>query len=501
MPSPATKKKTKANADQEEKRAIVYDEIKVRIAAKDPPFEDPLTVAQAKEMLGWEELPKESEDHTLLDALGTKVRLNRNHRNRPFDRKRAMQYAQEILNLRFAPKGPNLETIVVGKYGSVTSGQHRGVGLVLAGQIWAGAHRGKKEDQSAHWKENWSSEPTIDTLVAYGADESMETLRTYDNVKPRTVADVLFSDERMFGTYKPKERVKLCRMADYAVRFLWSRTGRGLDAYTPTQTNSESADWMDLHPTVKQAVLHIAEENKGTPPPLSVYLSPGALAGLMYLMATSGADSRGYALATPKREMRSERASFLKFEERAPGHGDYTWWDMASEFFVSLNSQAKSDQSMGPVRYCTRSGKNGATDYIFAHGEGAGSASERVAVLILAWKAFVAKEEITQDTLQLSYKEDGTLDTWPQLDGIDVGDPNKPEDEPEPTEEEIAEGKAQIKEENGHGNGEDKAEKKRKQREKIISDRAAKSKAKEEAASSLDEDIDRVQEEDEESSE
>ena len=173
----ASKGKSKPTEDLNEKgRKVVYPELTIRPLSGD----NRLYAEQAKELLGWTPLGQEEKGHyTLLDAMGNRVRCVNNDRNRPFDESHARKLAQDILNGHWKLNG---ESIIVGKTGLILSGQHRLAALVYAWQLWGSTAQGN------HWSSKWEQEPSIETLLVCGIDESPEVTRTLDNVKPRILS-------------------------------------------------------------------------------------------------------------------------------------------------------------------------------------------------------------------------------------------------------------------------------------------------------------------------
>lgn len=378
----------------------------------------PITCSQAKQMLGWETEEeyalriceglgeKEAEkakakakfgdDYLLTDQLGQKVRCHLNDHNRPFTDAWARTLAQDILNgnWRF-----NMENIIIGKYGHVLSGQHRLVGLVLAGQIWA------DEKYRYHWEELWPEEPVIESCVAFGADETQEYTRTLDNVKPRTLTDVVYS----MGLFKDKklkttDQVKLSKMLDHAVRFLWHRTGASANAFAPRRTHSESLDFIERHKKLLSAVRHIYEEYIADWQGRGKLFSPGYASGLLYLMGSSSSDLDIYRNADPPSEKQ------LKWDN----------WERACEFWTIVHQI--DNNNLKAVRE--------AIGYLQdADTLRGGTWQEKTAIVVKAWKLFVQKYDVTRKDLKLSYEKDGDgkpirLDECPTVGGIDIGDPD-----------------------------------------------------------------------------
>src|SRR6185369_6746225 len=350
-----------------------------------------INVELAKKLLGWEEETdqvKFGPDYLLIDEAGRKIRCTNNTHNRPLTEGWARTLGQDILkrNWRF-----NCENIIVGRTGLILSGQHRLIGLILAAQIWAGA-------QKDHWLPLWPEEPTIRSLIAFGCDESPDITRTHDNVKPRSLSDVLFADEQMFGSLKKEDRTRLCRMIDYAVKFLWDRTGEKNDAYAPRRTHSEALDFIQRHPRIVRAVKHIYEEDQEKA--ISKFISPGTASGLLYLMGASATNGDDY---------RSEDQSSEK-------KIDWKLWEKATDFWVLMSS---GSPELIEVRHALAAlyGEDG--------DGGGGTISERIAIIGKAWKEFAFGGAVTEANLRLNYvtDEDGIkhLKESITFGGIDLG--------------------------------------------------------------------------------
>lgn len=365
-------------------REVIYPEVEVSIAFGP----DAITAQQAKDLLGWEE--SEGADGSILtDENGKRIRCTNNANNRPFAEGWSRTLAQDILNRHWKPNG---ETIVIGKTGRVLSGQHRLIGLVLAAQIWAGP-------QKHHWQEKWDDEPTIESIIVFGIDEAGSTTRTLDNVKPRDLKDVLFTDEETFGTVKGNDREKLCRMLDYSIRLLWEHTGAKDDAYTPRRTHSEALDFIDRHAKTKKVVKHMFDEDKDRA--VSNLLSPGYASGLLYLMSAANSDGDVY------RNMDSPSEKKV----------DWTMHEKAREFWVLLTS---GNPSLKGIRYAL-------AEISGVGGTGNVSVPEVKAVITLGWKVYLEKGSVDDGDIDVEamYKtnEDGikVLKAAPDVGGIDLG--------------------------------------------------------------------------------
>jgi hypothetical protein len=404
---PALKEKSKKKQQAEANLPVVYEKLEIKLYDD----EQPLTVEVAKQLLGWEQETDEikfGQDYTLTDENDLKIRCRNNSRNRPFDEQHSRQLAQDMLNHHWRFNG---ETIVVGRCGSVISGQHRLIGLVLAEQRRTSDHESPSgETYADHYKQAWKAPVTIQALVVLGVDESPETLRTLDNVRPRTLADVLYT-QNTFARFKNKERAILCRMLDYAVRLLWQRTGAYDDPYSPKRTHSEALDFIERHKKVAEAVKHIYEENDKSNG-IGKILSPGSAAGLLYLMGACSSGGEPYhAEPHPSEKL-----------------VDFEHWDKAAEFWVELNAASLGAGGKRLAAVIEALGKVGdATETP----EQPRSPRETAAILIKAWHRFMAGSKVTLETImpKTAKDEDGNrvLDETCLVGGIDLGDMKKRE--------------------------------------------------------------------------
>jgi len=378
VPKKHVPKVPKKHVPSSAKRSLIYPEVSVSICTG----HDSLTCDQAVQLMGWvseSTSVKFHDDYLFKDDNGAKVRCTNNCKNRPFDESWARSIAQDILNKQWKL---NLETVIIGSTGQVLSGQHRLCALILACQMWA------KHD---YWHETWDGEPTIDTLVAFGGDESEEFTRTLDNVKPRTLADVLFTSG-MFSHHRPKDRKHVTRMLDYAIRLLWERTGASNNAFLPRRTHSEALEFISNHPSIVKYVNHIYEEDaRGS---LKKLMSLGYSSGLMYLMAVSASDYGLYADGG-----RCENALDMEYEEMS-----YAFW---TELAVG--------NSLNAVKIAfTASDENDELIRV----------DEKIAMVCKAWNAFKVGEIVDDATVTLKYSMDDAgypyLDEHPNVGGIDV---------------------------------------------------------------------------------
>jgi hypothetical protein len=373
---------------------------------------NPIDAALAKELLGWEELEDSADNYLLVDEDGKKIQCVNNAHNRPFNETWARTLAQDILNGHWRDNG---EAIVIGKSGQVLSAQHRLVGLVLADQLW----RGKN---APHWKSKSSTPPVIESTLSLGVSEEPATIRTLDNVRPRTLSDVLYTEENVFGKLSATARKEAIRNLDYAIRFLWNRTGQGNPSYgsfTSYRTHSESLDFFHRHPHLAQIVEHITGINErpkakdengkvvtGPAPITQVAGSAGVAAGIEYLAGCSASDEdqvAAYHQAEPPSEKKGKKDLL-----------DWSLLEKALAFFEELPQMDQVREVM--------------IDLLPAmEGDLKVSQAVRTAVIIKAWNhhckedlAFTA-EDITPETVVDGFGN-RTLAESPTLGGIDDGD-------------------------------------------------------------------------------
>ena len=394
-PTPAAKKGGgDFYADLGAGRPVKFKELASRICAG----KDALTVAQAKQLFGYTEDEEEAKEKGFTEPLfklgGKSIWCINNTRNRPFTESWADSIAQDILSKNFAPEGPNGETIIIGRTGLVLSAQHRLAALIKAGHLWEG---------QPHWKEYWKTEPTIDSYMAFGVSENLNNVKTLDNVKPRSLSDVLVTSG-MFSDFSRSDMLKANRVAEYAVRNLWDRVGMREDAFHVRQTHSESLEFIRNHEKLLDAVRFIFKENKEGK--VAKFAPPGLATALLYLMGTSATDGDAYrGVDTP-----SEKQI------------DTAHWEKAMEFWTLL---ASNDPTFKRLRFLAR--EKGGESYIFAAGVEGGSTEERAAALVKGWNLFVNGDRLAEADLLMEYHTDSegavTLieHPYPTTGGIDLG--------------------------------------------------------------------------------
>jgi hypothetical protein len=416
-----------------------------------------------KALLGWEtlddhraKLKEENPDLTQaeLDAVdfdddgsylvikdydGNKVRLNNNDLNREFIPKHGAEITQEFLMRNWA--GPangltvNGEAFVIGQTGRTESIQHRGIGFVNACQRY--------RKQKSHWSQ-FGPLPIFESVGVFGVSESPKVIRTLDNGKERTDADVINTSGIFNHHDSRKDRNECSKMLSRAVKFLWDRMehqGPAQDKpWVEHDTRTETLRFVENHKTLIRCVEHIFGENKssrlfalgeGT-----LNVASGTCSALMYLMAASDSDPDAYRLAEP---VPSERKL------------DMGMFDKAASFWAALRKG--SDSWVKLVKELLRS-PGGVPDpqdvdpELIAEARGV----ERQVILAKAWAVFSKDDKIAEDDVKLNYvthdPETGDVLERPILedyDGfgpIDLG-PTRPKvkqdkpDEEEPTVKEL----------------------------------------------------------------
>lgn len=372
-------------------REVKWEKVTVRLCQGS----DAIDVDGAKKLLGWTEESenvKFGNDFLLKDTNDVKVRCLNNVRNRPLYMAFVQRIIQELLKGRWRLNG---ETIIIGRTGLVLNGQHRLVALILANQLWTA-----KQGQYQSW---CPKAPTLEQVLVFGIAEEDATVNTMDTCKPRSLADVLYRSEH-FAKLSGKDRRLAARTTDYAVQLLWDRTGAGLEAYSKFRTHAESLDFVHRHPKLLEAVQHISEEN-GDDNRLSRLISPGAAAGLLYLMGSARServkdDDTGYAnMETP-----TEKAL------------DWSLWDKACDFWVKV---ADGHKDVAAIRQALAA---------CSDDEGHGlNLKARCAIMVNAWNAWSNGKSVTVANTTLKFEEDDmgarVLADVPTVGGIDLGAP------------------------------------------------------------------------------
>lgn len=391
-----------------ENRKVIHADLKTEVCTG----KNALTVARAKELLGWKEHEAETPNHVpeLFDLTQKYVTMEHNTNNRYLTSSWVLTLRQEHLRKKWRLNG---ETIVIGKYGNVLSGQHRLIGLIIA-EI----ERLADPDKYTDW---WTDEITMDTILVFGVDESDDMFKTLNCGKPGTLAEVLFRSEHL-AKFKPSQRKAAARIADYAVRLMWHRTGAGVDAYALRRTHAESIDFIERHPSLIKCVKHIYEEDQEKS--IGRFITPGTAAGLMYLMASSQSDKEAY--------LADRREKVLKIDPKL--------MSKAIEFWTLVSGSGDEFKEF-------RKAMGRLNDYEVCMG---GTQAEKIGTVVKTWNEFVEGNGLRPKNLELLYahEDDGSkkLMELPLVGGIDIGDPKDADlDDDSITEEDIREGASKSK--------------------------------------------------------
>lgn len=386
-PKPLNRKLRKLHKAASEKRTTLHDKFTAKVHGPD----NPITVDQAKQLLGWrEETEKEPFGAKYVAELkglvGTKVRLDNNVTNRRIYGNVLRKLKQEHLRGRWRFNG---EPIIVGKTGQILNGQHTLISLVLAAIAW--------EESPESWP-FWQHQPTMQKLIAYGIDEDDEVINTMDTCKPRSFADVIYRAD-YFRSLPESGRAAASRMAEWAVRELWNRTGVP-QAYAVgrfDRTHTEGVAFLERHIKLLEAIKHVYEEDN-TEGRISKWMKPGMAAATLYLMGSCNSDPDTYYKADTSDE------SLL----------DWKYWDRACEFFVEL---AAGGDSLSAARsYLSTLLSN---ELVVPN-------AVRRAVLAKAWDVYKNGKAPTlkQVTLEFVTTDEGGKELLddPKVGGIDVGE-------------------------------------------------------------------------------
>lgn len=376
-------KKAKGASSSAKKPTVVYPEFDVFLFKGN----EPLSIDKAKELIGWEEEVNEGDfgtEYTLCDLYGKKIRLNHNTTNRSFYASVARDWMLEILRRKWKLNG---ESIIIDRLGNVQDGQHRFVGLILAGQ--------SLEIDTDRWADYWDCEPTIECLVVVGIDDSDDTVNTIGVGKPRSFADVIFRSE-LFRN-KPKiRRLEAAKMLAHAVQYIWKRTGTNLvieKSFLPKRSHSESLDFLQRHNRLEECV-HVIQE-MDTKNQVRRFIPPGYAVGMLYLMGSCTSDIDEYGKTNSEESL------------------DWTLWPKALKFWKGL---AAGDTEFKVL--CKKLLKTDST--------GSLGLAMKCAMVIKGWNTYVDGHKITEDKVELLMTEDEfgqpTLGESPRCGGVDVGE-------------------------------------------------------------------------------
>ena len=398
------KSQTKVQPEQVKNRKVVYPELKGQMGW--------LTGDEAKTLLGWTQ-PKEGSkgkfEFLFKDRNGVPTKCHNVEKQRPFYAPLAKQWMGEILGGHWNGDGgeTNGESMIIGRTGLVVDAKHRLVGLAWAVQEWL-----NHPEKYPFWEE----EPKIHCSINFGVREDVKSINTINTGKPRTLGDAIYASG-LFGhitgskTSMQYQIKALSRIADYAVRLLWHRTGAHKDAFAPRRTHAESLDFIQRHPKLLECVKHIHEEN-GKDGKLKNYPSPGYAAALLYMMGSS----------TTLRE-NDEVSGYAQVDCPTEDLLDWSMWEKAREFWTELAGRATAFEQLRQVT----------ANYLDS--EESSYRAERLAVIIKAWWVYAEDMAITRSALDLDVVTKGGIKVLAEtptvgemlgdVAGIDIGDPSQ----------------------------------------------------------------------------
>lgn len=275
-------------AKKNKKKELVYPEPKAELYFGD----EALTVQAAKDLLGWIEEPEGEdwgEDYSkeVFKLIGIKVRMTNNISNRIIVMSALKKYVQDILECCWKF---NMDSIVIGKFGQIMSGQHRLIAFIIAEYM--------RLKHPEHWSKKHPKELTLECLIGCGVEETDDVFRTLNTGATATVADTLFRSQ-MLASVPMEDRKAVAKTLERSTNILWDRMGYRADLWAPEKTTSESYMLIEDHPSLLECAIHINKlskektfDNRRIP--------AGSATALMYLMATSGSDGEEYHVARYK---------------------------------------------------------------------------------------------------------------------------------------------------------------------------------------------------------
>ncbi len=339
-----------------------------------------------------------------IDTDKVKVVCWNNANNRPFDSAWCEDLVHTILHGQWA--GPltvpgetvNGETGRISRYGRVLSMQHQGTALVLADEK---LQKSRLEAGNAacpkypFW--NGHDHCVIETLVVFGVSEDERILQSIDYVKPRSLADMLYTLS-YFRDKTPKERQELTRMLAAAADKLWERADT--QGY---RTHLEMVEFLKRHKRLLQCVEHMFDNNQQRQIS-KLKLSAGQCAALLYLMGSSGPKTDGdvYRNESPP----SERGL------------DWSRWERARQFWTRLSG----DTSFTPVRHALGRLLDSTPADEVNQGLG-GRADEKLAILSAAWEVYRDHPDSAGPPFSMDDLKDGNALSLSYNDRDANGDP------------------------------------------------------------------------------
>lgn len=343
---------------------------------------------------------------SLLGPDGQPVVCWRNINNRPLDGGWVQQLAQDVVTKCYLLNGEN---IIIGKTRLVISGQHRMIALIWACWLWSKARatpEAERTPDQRKWLKVWPEEPYIESLVSYGIDEDQETLMSIDNTKARTDADNFYTSELVeeiltnLGTNRTSARKECSSMMQDAVKVIFQRTGAGnVAGYKTKQVTMQFAK---THRTILQCTQHIYSENSGAGgrPISDLGIKGGQAVAMMYLMGSCTTHGDAY---------RSKA-------ERTEEGFDWGFMEKAKEFWSLL--AASNPDVTGPMANPTavavmKPVRQALAGIIDPNEGGAGNEQhdERSAIIAKAWGIFKEDCDILKASLDLRYDIDREPDT------------------------------------------------------------------------------------------
>lgn len=359
-----------------------------------------ITVEQSKSLLGWREVGGR-EGSMFRDRYGKYIVCDNNTTNREIAWTKVEELVQVHLTRR--PDGTpawqfNGEDILVGCYGAIINGQKSLISHVLAEQDRLidveskgnGPHEGRLAAM-------WPDPIRMEKGVKFGISEDDWVVNTVDTAQPRTLNDVMYRSHYL-RDLKPDLRSVASRVAGYAIRMAWSRSGAGDLAFTPFRTHDAMLLFLERHPRILDAVRWVVTENAAKEEvhsgrlddagkPIIIkrgrverIIEPSRAAALLYMMGMSDTDPERYRQGDPPGEEDADDSA----------------WDKAEDFWVGLCSGA---DDIEPVRVALANLRNKAAEMGYEP-----TGDEKVSVLCKAWTAFKAGEKLEAKNLKPNYR-------------------------------------------------------------------------------------------------
>ena len=358
---------------------VIYPEVKAVERSVTSPL-GPITASDIVLIMGWEtedEYQKRmvaekggepahylyGDDFHCLDTRGQKVRCWNNANNRPFDE----SWCEDLCDGTILPgqwAGPlmmpgetvNGETIRISKYGRVLSGQHQMTACKLANEKLQES-RSKPGNAADPKYPAWNgrAECVLETIVVTGLSEDERIIRTIDYVKPRTIADMLYTmplfKERKneAGETVPTpqvERKELTRVLSSGIETLWTRT-----ATKGYKTHPEVVGFLERHKKLLKCVEHLftlnRKDSRGGRKISNLRLSPGMCSALMYIMGSSGPRTDGdfYRNESPPSERCLDWSLWGKAEDfwRLLANTEHAWFMQVRLALARLKDSSVQD--------------------------------------------------------------------------------------------------------------------------------------------------------------